>query len=84
MALLAPGELDWWIAVLNLVGSIFFGISAIAAFVVPATGDLLDAALANGGTFLGAIGFLVGAALLIPEAARDSAGSPSRSNLKIS
>ena len=35
----------------------------------PSTGDLLSAALANGGTFLGALGFLAGAALLLPEAA---------------
>ena len=38
----------------------------------------LNAALANGGTFLGAIGFLVGAALLIPEASRDLARTEPR------
>jgi hypothetical protein len=65
-----PRDLGWVIAALNLAGSIFFGISAIGAYVVPATGELLDAAAANAGTFLGAIGFLVGAALLIPEASR--------------
>ena len=59
------------IAALNLVGSIFFGLSAIGAYVIPSTGELLDASLANSGTFLGAICFLVGAALLIPEAARE-------------
>ena len=58
-----PGDLGWEIAALNLVGSIFFGLSAIAAYVVPSTGELLNAALANAGTFLGALGFLVGAAL---------------------
>ena len=65
-----PHDLGWTIAALNLVGSIFFGLSAIGAFLVPSTGELLSAALANGGTFLGAIGFLIGAALLIPEASR--------------
>ncbi len=64
-----PHDLGWSIAALNLAGSIFFGLSAIGAYVVPSTGDLLSAALANGGTFLGALGFLAGAALLLPEAA---------------
>ena len=65
-----PHDLGWVIAALNLVGSIFFGLSAIGAYVIPSSGELLDAAVANSGTFLGAIGFLVGAALLIPEASR--------------
>ena len=43
---------------------------------MPSTGELLNAALANGGTFLGAIGFLIGAALLIPEASRDVPTKP--------
>jgi hypothetical protein len=64
-----PHDLGWTIAALNLAGSIFFGLSAIGAILVPSTGELLSAALANGGTFLGAIGFLVGAALLLPESA---------------
>lgn len=68
-----PHDLGWVIAALNLGGSVFFGLSAIGAYVVPSTGELLSATLANGGTFLGAIGFLVGAALLLPE------GSSSRS-----
>jgi hypothetical protein len=51
----------WWVSALNMLGSIFFMASAIAAFVVPDSGDLLDAALANSGTFFGAICFLVAA-----------------------
>ena len=66
-----PGDLGWVIAALNLLGSIFFGLSAVGAYVVPETSELLDAALANGGTFLGALAFLVGAYLLLPEAARE-------------
>jgi len=62
-----PHDLGWTIAALNLGGSIFFGLSAIGAYVIPSTGEILSAALANGGTFLGAIGFLIGAALLLPE-----------------
>lgn len=66
-----PRDLGWTIATLNLAGSIFFGLSAIGAHVVASTGELLNAAVANGGTFLGAISFLVGAALLLPEASRN-------------
>jgi hypothetical protein len=64
---LCPDDGDWWIAVINMVGSIFFMISALAAFVVPETGDLLDAALANSGTLLGALCFFWAARLLITD-----------------
>ena len=63
-----PRDTGWQIAALNMLGSIFFGISAIAGWVVPSTGDLLDAALDTSGTFWGAICFLVGAALLLVPA----------------
>jgi hypothetical protein len=63
-----PADLGWSIAAINLVGSVLFGISAVGAYVIPSTGELLSASLANGGTLLGAICFFVGAALLIPEA----------------
>ena len=42
---------------------------AIAAFVRPATDDLLLASIANGGTFLGALCFLRAAWLLLVELA---------------
>lgn len=54
------------IAVVNLIGSVAFGISAVASFVVPATGDVLDLAAANFMTAIGAAGFLAGAILLMP------------------
>ncbi|HEX2467156.1 MAG TPA: hypothetical protein VHJ54_03025 [Solirubrobacterales bacterium] len=60
----AEGRAARHIAWLNLAGSIAFGASAIAAYVVPNTGDLLDASLATSGTLIGAICFLWGAALL--------------------
>jgi hypothetical protein len=59
---------SWPIVALNLLGSVAFGVAAIAAFVRPASGDLLDTRLANAGTSLGALCFLVGALLLLPEA----------------
>jgi hypothetical protein len=61
-----PGERDWHITALNLWGSVFFGISAVGAYVQPG-GDVLNAAWANGGTFLGAVCFLVASLLMLPE-----------------
>ena len=60
---------------LNLLGSIAFGASAVASYVVPATGSLRNVELSNLGTFLGALCFLVGAVLLLPERTDRSAGS---------
>ena len=42
----------------NLLGCIFFGISAVAGYVVPSTGSMLDLAAANWNTSLGAACFL--------------------------
>jgi hypothetical protein len=61
-----PKRIAWKIAGINLVGSVAFGISAIGAFVVPETGQLNNATVANSFTFVGAVMFFIGAALLIP------------------
>lgn len=61
-----PGDISWWITLLNLVGSVAFGVSAIASYVKP-NGELVSLALTNLGTFVGAICFLVGGLLLLPE-----------------
>lgn len=61
-----PGQLSWWIAFLNLTGSVAFGASAIASKIEP-SGSLRDLALSNLGTFVGAVCFLAGAVLLLPE-----------------
>jgi hypothetical protein len=62
-----PRSWSWWITLVNLLGSIAFGVSAVASYVVPATGELRDAERANLGTLVGAVFFLVGALLLLPE-----------------
>lgn len=62
-----PRSFSWNIAGLNMTGSIFFGISAAGAFVLPSTGLPLSIFLANMGTFVGAICFLAAAVLLLPE-----------------
>jgi hypothetical protein len=61
-----PHDLSWWITFLNLVGSVAFGVSAIASYVKP-NGQLVSLALTNLGTFIGAICFLTGGLLLLPE-----------------
>ena len=53
------------IAVINLAGSVAFGVSAIASYVVPETGDVVDLAAANVTTVIGALCFLAGALLLM-------------------
>jgi hypothetical protein len=55
------GGTGWWQPAVNLLGCIFFGISAIAGYVVPSTGSVLDLAAANWNTALGAACFLAGA-----------------------
>ena len=69
-----PKSMGWRIGALNMLGSIFFGISAVAGWVQPATGDLLDAALDTSGTFWGAICFLIGAILLLVPDPEPDAG----------
>jgi hypothetical protein len=63
----SPRRLSWWITLLNLVGSIAFGVSAVASYVVPATGQIRNLERSNTGTFVGALCFLVGSVLLLPE-----------------
>jgi hypothetical protein len=63
-------SLSWWIVALNLLGSVAFGISAVASLLEPSSGEPLSARIANAGTSFGGFCFLVGAVLLIPEAAR--------------
>jgi hypothetical protein len=64
---------EWWVTVLNLTGSVAFGISALGAYVVPQTGETLNVVADNAGTFIGAVCFFVGAYLLWPEAAEAAA-----------
>src|SRR3954467_10327575 len=52
----------WWGPSVNLLGCVFFGISAVAGYVVPSSGSMLDLAAANWNTSLGAACFLARAA----------------------
>jgi hypothetical protein len=62
---------DWVAAAVNLLGCILFGISAVASYIVPSSGSILDLAASNWSTALGALCFLVGALVMWP---RRSAG----------
>jgi hypothetical protein len=62
-----PKSVEWWIAGLNMLGSIAFGVAAIAAFDRPATGSAVSDQIANGGTAVGALCFLAGALLLMAQ-----------------
>jgi YrhK-like protein len=48
----------WWEPAVNLLGCVFFGISALAGYVVPSSGSVVDLAAANANTSLGAACFL--------------------------
>ncbi len=54
----APIGQGWWEPAVNLLGCVFFGASAIAGFVVPASGSVIDLAASNFNTSLGAACFL--------------------------
>lgn len=73
-------------ASLNLLGSVAFGLSAIAAYIVPDTEEMLNAALATSTTLLGALCFFWAARILVKpppwlrgrQAAGDGAAARSR------
>jgi hypothetical protein len=52
------GGPGWWEPSVNLLGCVFFGVSAVAGYVVPSTGSIIDLAAANWNTALGAACFL--------------------------
>lgn len=75
------GDVGWHIALLNLVGSIAFGLSAIGARYLPTTGEVANIALVNLGTFAGAVCFFVGAALLPVESATSRSPDAARTGV---
>jgi hypothetical protein len=69
-------SLPWWIVWLNMIGSILFMASALASYVLPRTGELINSQVSIIGTLLGALCFLFGAVLMFPawsHAIRDAA-----------
>jgi hypothetical protein len=62
-------DLSWWIVMVNILGSVAFMVSAVFAVIEPGAATVLDAWLVNLSTCIGALCFLIGAYLLLPELA---------------
>jgi hypothetical protein len=62
---------DWQAEWINLAGCVAFGVSALGAWVTQA-GVTEDALLANAGTFIGAVCFLVAALRVLPREVRST------------
>ena len=58
---------NWTMAAVNLAGCVLFMVSAVASYVVPSSGSVLDLAAANWSTAVGAACFLIGALMLLPR-----------------
>ena len=52
-----PAELEWWIVVVNQLGSVLFMVAAIASFVEPGSGSVVNFGISNWGTLTGALCF---------------------------
>jgi hypothetical protein len=76
VGLVALKSREWQAAWTNMIGSIAFGASAAGAFIT-SKGVTDDARLANMGTFIGAVCFLIAAILVMPKhlSARSASGS---------
>ena len=66
-----PASLPWRIAWINMLGSVLFMASALASYVLPSTDEVVNVRVSVAGTLLGAVCFLVGAALMLPAWRRD-------------
>ena len=62
---------DWQAEWINMIGCVAFGVSALGAWVTE-SGVTEDALLANVGTFVGAVCFLIAALLLLPRDAQSA------------
>ncbi|MBV6757691.1 hypothetical protein [Rhodococcus opacus] len=67
-----PHARNWRSTWLNMIGSVAFGVSAVAAFIVLGTDVVENAGVADLGTFVGAGCFLVAALLMRPPHPRYS------------
>jgi hypothetical protein len=64
-----PQDISWWVTFVNLLGCVAFMISALFAF-VPRSSPSVDAVtISLSFTLIGAIAFLIGSLLMLPETA---------------
>jgi len=68
-----PKNLSWWVTSVNLLGCVGFMISAVFAVVLPTPPSFDAVTVSVWFTLLGAIGFLIGSLLMLPETARPAA-----------
>ncbi|MGW5521220.1 hypothetical protein [Gordonia sp. NPDC003950] len=61
-----PSDVGWWSSQINFIGCVAFGVSAVGAYITPG-GATVDAVLANWGTFIGAVCFLVASLIVLPQ-----------------
>lgn len=67
-----PASLSWWVVFTNLLGCVGFMLSALFAMFLPGPANLERITLSIVFTLFGAIGFLVGSLLLLPESVLES------------
>lgn len=65
-----PASISWWVTFANLLGCVAFMISAVFAFVPPEPFGFDALTISVIFTLVGALGFLIGALLMLPETAR--------------
>ncbi|WP_339736121.1 hypothetical protein [uncultured Gimesia sp.] len=70
-----PGNLSWWIVLINLLGCLGFMISALLALTLPEPTAPWRDTLSVTFTLQGAICFFLGAVLMLPETVREEAVS---------
>jgi hypothetical protein len=64
-----PNSISWWVVFTNLLGCVGFIVSAVFAIFLPGPPHIEAVTISVLFTLLGAIGFLVGSLLMLPEAA---------------
>jgi hypothetical protein len=67
-----PGVRDWWVAVVNQLGSVLFILAGVAAYVRPATSEPVNVGLVNWGTFAGAVCFAIAGVVQVRGASRQN------------
>jgi len=65
-----PSSLSWWVTFTNLLGCVAFMISAVFALIPPEPFAFDSLTISIVFTLVGAVGFLVGSLLMLPETAR--------------
>jgi hypothetical protein len=66
----AAATVEGTVVSVNLFGCLAFGVAAVAGYVPASTSALMNTTVANAATTVGALAFLVAAALLLPEGAQ--------------